>query len=120
MGADQIAAIHPLIVEIEEAPEGEEWCASFEVPQSDHWVQVVPGTVNFSYPYADCPAERLEHLGIFSNRLQLDDWKPGKYAAFTYAPLPNREIARLVDRIFVTLLGCDDDTYQLDVSLERL
>jgi len=120
MGADQIAAIRPAIAEVEQAPSGEEWCASFEVPNSAHWVQVVPGTLNMSYPYADDPADRLQRIGIAPNTLHLVDWQPGKYATFTYAPLPNREIAKLVDRLFVTLLGCDGDTYEVGVALERV
>jgi hypothetical protein len=120
MGADQIAAIRPAIAEIEQTRAGEEWCASFEVPDSTYWVQVVPGTVNLSYPYTDDPAARLLCIGRDSHELRLLNWQPGKYATFTYVSRTNSELARLVDRVFVMLFGCDDDTYEIDVSLERL
>lgn len=120
MGADQIAAIRPAIVELEEAPAAEDWCATFEVPGTGLWVQVVLGTLNFSYPYADNPGARLRDLGFAAPGLEPTGWQPGKYATFSHAPLPSQDLAKLVDRLFVELLGCDHQSYEIDVSLERL
>ena len=45
MGSDEIAAIHPAVVEVLSAPSTErDWCATFEVSgHPDLWIQFLEG-----------------------------------------------------------------------------
>lgn len=121
MGADQVAAFRPAIREVfAAAGQGEEWCTTFGVStESDRWVQVTPDTLNIAYPYAEQPIDLLQRVGV--NRLTdltLVDWKPHVYATFNYSKdLSERELARLVDQLFILVLECTDPDYPVDVEL---
>jgi hypothetical protein len=124
MGADQVAAIRPAIVELEEAARGHEpeYVASFTVPGRERiWVQVVLGTINLVYPFDDPPKQRLQASGVADLvGLTLQGWQPGVFATFAYEPAtPSRQVAKFVDQILETVLGCGED-YPIDVEIARL
>jgi hypothetical protein len=121
MGADQVAAMRPAIVEMLEGSVGDAvWSATFEIAGDPaRWVQVMPGALTMAYPNIAPPAhvvsghERLAEL-------EVREWKPDEYATFE---LPEEasamEIAHLADALFQTIFGCADD-YRIDVRMERL
>lgn len=124
MGADQIAAIRPMIVELEEAANnatGVEYFARFDVPDREAaWVELILGTVNLAYPFHDPPPERLRQSGVAGlPGLALEEWQPGLFAAFAYDPAtPNREVAKFIDRVISDVMGCGDD-YLIDVGIAK-
>ncbi len=125
MGADQVAVIRPLVAEVEdghaERP-GADYCARFDVPGRDAtWAEVVHDAVNFAYPFADDPIERLRrlHIAVLPG-VSLLTWQPGLYATVSFPDRPpSREVARFVDAILGILLGCGED-YPLDAEIVRL
>lgn len=124
MAADQIAAIRPAIAELEAAErdsEGE-FVARFEIPgHQAKWVEVILGTVNFAYPYADDPLERVLRHGIKPlPKLKLSEWQPELFATFQYeSSAPSRDVAKFVDCILGEMLGGGTD-YEVDVGIERI
>ena len=124
MGSDQIAAIHPEIREVFEAAAlGEEWCATFEISSDpDRWVQVTSDSLNMAYPHEEEPNLFLERVGVTESiSLALVDWKPQVYATFNYSrDLSTRQLARVVDQVFISVLDCVDPDYPVDVELFRL
>jgi hypothetical protein len=124
VGADQVAAIRPLIVELAEAPSaspGAEFCARFTVPeQPGAWAEVVAGTVNFAYPFTDDPIARLGRLGLALPGLGVREWEPGLFATigFGLSATP-REVARFVDGLLAGLHGLADD-YPIDTEIARV
>lgn len=125
MGADQIAAIRPLIAELEDAASqgsGVEYCARFGVPGCEAaWAEVVLGSVNFAYPFFDDPIERLGRSGLAaSSALALQEWQPGLFATLSFGDhVTSREVARFVDGVLGVLLGCGED-YLVDAEIVRL
>jgi hypothetical protein len=124
MGAYQVAAIRPMIVELEDAGRDHEleYVASFTVPGREQaWVEVVLGTLNLAYPFDDPPEQRLQALGVSElPGLALHEWQPGLFATFTYNPAtPNRQVAKFVDQMLGIVLGCGED-YPIDVGTARL
>ena len=124
MGADQVAAIRPALVEIQDAVRlNEPECfARFEVPGRDGaWVEATLGTVNLAYPFPDRPDERLRRAGVVKlPGLILDEWQPGLFATFAYdSKTPSREVTKFIDWIMGIVLGCGDD-YPIDVEIARL
>jgi hypothetical protein len=125
MGSDQIATIRPIIAELEDASgngSGQIYCAAFDVPGRDAaWVEVVAGEVNVAYPFTDDPMQRLDELALgHTFAIELSEWQPGTFAAFTYDPAATtRELARFVDSLFERLLLCGGD-YPLDVWIGPL
>jgi hypothetical protein len=123
MSSDQIAAIRPALVEILGAADDEEWCATFELSgKPEVWVQVTRSEINFAYTRSTRPVRAMQRLARgLDVELSLSAWEPRKYATFSYrAPRDTRTLAKLVDRIFVELLGCDDPDYPIDIKYERL
>jgi hypothetical protein len=124
MGADQIAAIRPAIGELEGAARNSErqFVARFDIPgRHSMWVEVILGTVNLGYPYADDPMERLLRHGITPlPKLELVEWQPKLFATFQYElGAPSREVATFVDRVLGEMLG-GGTNYEVDVAIERL
>jgi hypothetical protein len=124
MGADQVAAIRPALVEIEDALRlNESECfARFQVPGRDVvWVEAALGTVNLSYPFPDPPDERLRRAGVVNlPGLVLDEWQPELFATFAYdSTTTSREVAKFIDQIMGVVLGCGDD-YPIDVEIARV
>ena len=124
MASDQIAAIRPMIAELEDAAANSEggFVATFQI--SGHpakWVEVILGTVNFAYPYADDPLERLLRQGIQPlPKLKLSQWQPDLFATFDYeSSVASRDVAKFVDRIFSEILG-GGAGYEVDAGINRL
>jgi hypothetical protein len=124
MGADQIAEIRPAIAELETAArdsEGE-FIARFDVSGRDTiWSEVVLGTINLAYPFADDPLKRLRRHQISPlPKLKLTDWQAELFATFQYDPsTSSREVAKFVDRVMGEMLGAGTD-YEVDVTIERI
>jgi hypothetical protein len=77
-------------------------------------VQVTQESINITpYAYSDDPLERLETCGALEDLEDLDldlvDWEAGVYATIGIADLELVEVAQLVDKIFLKLLGCDEN-----------
>jgi hypothetical protein len=125
VGADQVAAIRPLIAELEDAASegpGIEYCARFAVPGREAvWAEVVLRAVNFAYPFPDDPIARLGHSGLVAPPgLALQEWQPGLFATVSFGEgATSREVARFVDGILGVLLGCGED-YPVDAEIARL
>jgi hypothetical protein len=124
MGADQIAAIRPAILELEvamtESPRTE-YFAHFEVAgRPSLWAEVTIGTVNMAYPFTEEPLERLATAGVQAlPGLALQSWKPMVFATFSYEHDVARSVAKFVDSVFLRLHGLETD-YPLDVAISRL
>lgn len=123
MGADQIAEIRPAIAELEVLPEDEQpdVVAEFQVAgREDLWVQVILGTVNFSYPFMEDPIKRISDAGIgIPLGTVLEDWEPGNFATLGYLHEDSRKTASFVDELFEKLLGAEPG-YAVDVAIQRL
>lgn len=125
MSADQVAAIRPLIAELEAAASEDpdiEYCARFAVPgREDAWAEVILRAVNFAYPFSDDPIGRLCRSGIAAPPgLVLQEWQLGRFATLSFGErATSREIARFVDGIFGVLLDCGED-YPVDAEIMRL
>lgn len=122
MGADQIAAIRPALVEVSEGAEaGESWCATFTVSgDRDRWIQVTTDAVNMAYPHQEEPTRRLAAAGAEMGHLQCKEWEAGRFATFRIdGALPAGRLARLIDLLFVTVLGCGAD-YPVDVEMATI
>ena len=120
MGADQVAAMQPAVVEIYSAPTSEDWCATFEVPGTEHWVQVVRNMLNANCPYDDDPQEPFAPAMSLLPDAELTSWEAGTFATFSHGDCAPYDIARAVDAVFVVPLGGDAADYQVDVSMEQL
>jgi hypothetical protein len=121
MGADQIAAMRPMIVEMLEGSRGEDvWCAIFEMSGDPaRFVQVLPNALNLAYPLVAPPAHVLSGNEVLA-KLEVREWKAHEYLTLE---LPEgasaMDIARLADALFHVVFGCSDD-YRIDVSITRL
>ena len=84
------------------------------------WVQLIEGgSLNTQYPADDEPLQRLGALGVFGTlRMSLIDWQAGDYATFDVQAIAARDIAFVIDQLFVKLLKCDDAGYQPASSFE--
>jgi hypothetical protein len=125
LGADQVAAIRPLVAEVEDAkaerPDAD-YCARFDVPGREAtWAQVVHDAINFAYRFPVDPIERLRRLHLATlPGLALVGWQPGLYATVSFPHrTPSRDIARFVDGLLGVLLGCGED-YPVDAEIVRL
>lgn len=127
MGARQVAEMLPCVSEACESVEGVEGPSAFCTLEATNaagarvWVQVMPGNVNMSYPFADEPLALLRARGV---RVPEDaypiDWAAGEYATFGFAEIAPGEHASLVDQIFVKVLACDAAAYEVESTVEPL
>jgi hypothetical protein len=128
MGASQMAAMQPSLSEvykgISSVDDPPTACCTLEATAlsgSQVWIQVMPGTVNMAYPYADEPLELLRRRGVRSpSDIYLVEWAAGEYAAFGFGDISARDHAFFVDQLFVKVLGCDDASYKLKALIEPL
>ncbi|MGE5148986.1 MAG: hypothetical protein ACM3II_02600 [Rhodospirillaceae bacterium] len=87
-------------------------------------IQVMQESLNISpYGFTEEPLGQLEASGATEGleaELELVDWNPGVYATLGINGLEARQVARLVDQVFVNLLGCDEANYQITAATEDL
>jgi hypothetical protein len=87
-------------------------------------LQVMQDSLNITpYTHNDDPLARLQACGATEGLdvdLQLLDWAAGVFATISVDNLDNEDMARLIDQIFVCLLGCDDANYDVSASTEDL
>ncbi len=118
--ARQLATIRPYALEILEAHAEENWCATFEANEnSELWVQLLQGSINASYPYADDPLLRLGRHGLAEQVEEMIAFEANAYATFTLKEASVTSSAGFVDAWFSAILEAGDD-YTLDVQLEDL
>ena len=128
MGARQIDEMEPRLREVYEGVNGPDdpptLCCTLEAKTlsgSGVWIQVMPGTVNMSYPPTEEPLECLRGRGIGRPAgFYLVEWAAGEFATFGFDDIPARAHASFVDELFVKVLGCDDAGYEPKASMERL
>ena len=131
MGERQAKIIETDIAEIfDEDSEGENLCCTIEAGTAggeDVTVQVTSDSLTISpYLFSDDPLSRLEENGVLAGmsfELDVVDWEANVYAIVGIEGIEGMEaddVARLIDRIFVKLLGCDDDSYAPIGSTEEL
>jgi hypothetical protein len=87
-------------------------------------IEVMQDSINISpYAYSDDPLERLETCGALEDLEDLDlelvDWEAGAHATIGIADLELVDVAQLVDKVFLKLLGCDAN-YSPSASTEDL
>ena len=117
MGAEQIAAIRPAILEVIQGDS--DVCATFEDEgDCDKWMQFTKFTINAAYPHSTDPHEHLKNIPIIDG-LKLTEWEALKYATFAFFPCDATSIARWMDAYFVNVLECTMD-YDTNVTLGRL
>jgi hypothetical protein len=128
MGDKQIAQMEPSVAEVykgiirpDDPPTA---CCNLESTSAagaDVWMQVMPGTVIMSYPFAGEPLELLRNQCVDTPPdLYLTDWSANEYATFGFGNIPPKDHATLADQLFVRVLGCDDEGYELKISVEAL
>jgi hypothetical protein len=87
-------------------------------------LQVMRDSLNIApYPFNDDPLGRLWASGVIDEldvELELVDWKARTYATIGIEELDAEDVAQLVDRIFVHLLGCDDASYRTSAATDDL
>ena len=128
MGARQIAEMGPGLGEVYKGISGPDdpptACCTIESATASGaavWVQALPGNVNMGYPLTDEPLELLRRRGVrCPSDIYLVGWAAGEYAAFGFGDTSPRDHATFVDQLFVKVLGCDDEGYDLKMSIEPL
>jgi hypothetical protein len=99
-------------------------CCTFEAANAASaavWIQVLAGTVNMEYPFADDPVARLRRADAFGHlKPELIEWNAGEFATWDMGGIAPRDVAWIVDRLFTLVLGCDDATYDPRVTMEDL
>jgi hypothetical protein len=71
------------------------------------------------YPITEEPLELLRLRGVRGpQNLYLVEWAAGEYAAFGFSDLSARDHAVFIDQLFVKILGCDDGSYGLKITIE--
>lgn len=124
----QMQAISQALADIYgEKNEGGLLCCTLEAVNADGMdvsIQVMAETINLApYPFAEDPLTRLELSGAIETlehvTLDLVDWDANAFATVGTSGNDPVDIARLIDRTFVRVLGCAPD-YTLRVSTEDL
>jgi hypothetical protein len=129
MGAAAVAAIRPALDELAaaarsmDASDEPEWCLTLSLPGSEEtaWIQVMPGTLNAAYPFAHPPDRKVAiALGDLASSAPLIDWQPELFATFDVDDVELADLARIIDRYFVAILGADDVGYRPRIELAPL
>ena|SRR5215813_3545809 len=85
------------------------------------WIQLLAGSVNMHYPFADDPVERLRVCGMrMPVGLELLEWTASSFATFSITSTSADEMAFFVDQLFTQVLGCDDAAYEPRAVIEAL
>ncbi len=126
MGATQIAEMMPSLSEvyrgISSPDDPPALSCTFEVTSSSEvWIQVLPGNVNMAFPFTEEPFELLRRQGVRSPaEMYLVEWAAGEYATFGFDNVSPGDHAFFVDQLFVKILGCDDASYEVRITIEPL
>lgn len=128
MSDKQIAEMEPSVAEVYEGIKSSDdpptKCCTVESTTSsgaDVWIQVMPGTINMSYPFGGDPLELLRNQCVDTpSDLYLVEWNANEYATVGFKNIAPKEHAALVDQLFVRVLGCDDAAYEVKISVEQL
>ncbi len=126
MGQHQQLAIVEAIADVmTSGEEGETLCCTLDSHDGEGnevSIEVMQDSINITpYAYSDDPLERLETCGALEDLEDLDlevvDWEAESYALIGIEGLELAEVAQLVDRIFIKLLGCNEN-YSPSASTE--
>ena len=128
MGTNQIVAMLPSLEEVYRGISGADdlptlMCTLESTSRAGAavWIQAMPGTVNMGYPFNVEPFELLRQRAVRTpGDIYLVEWVADEYATFGFGDLSPRDHASLLDQVFVKVLGCDDDVYEIRMSLEQL
>ncbi|MBN1178361.1 MAG: hypothetical protein JXD18_04065 [Anaerolineae bacterium] len=118
MAEEQIEKIELALEELFDGiSEGEDLCASFEIPGSEEWVQLTARELNIFWPYDEEDLHDLEEemKDIFS-RCKLTEFEEGVSATFEIELLELEDMADIVDWVFTEVLEVAED-YQLDIDV---
>ena len=116
MSVFQVEEIFPKVREVLEGP-GDGWCATFELVNVDGArAQVMKGTLNCAYPFANAP-EVADVVAILPGAT-LDSWKAGTFATFSFSSPDARSLAMMIDRLFSKFFACND--YSIVSRIENL
>jgi len=121
----QLAIVEAIADLMTSGEEGETLCCTLDSHDSEGAevsIQVMQDSINIApYVYSDDPLERLETCGALEDLEDLDievvDWEAGTYALIGIEGLELADVAQLVDRVFIKLLGCNEN-YSPSASTE--
>ena len=128
MAQRQLEAIVAAIADIYGMPnESGMLCCTLEAVNAggtDVSIQVMADSINISpYPYSEEPLTRLELSGALEEledmELELVDWDANTFATVGTSGNEPADVARLVDKTFTKVLGCDVG-YEPKASTEDL
>ena len=128
MGDKQIAAMEPSVAEvyvgITSADQPPTKCCNLNsksLEGSEVWMQIMPGTVNMSYPFTGDPLELLRNQCVDTpSSLYLIEWNANEFAQVGFDNISPHDHACLADELFVRVLGCEDAAYELEISIEEM
>lgn len=69
------------------------------------WIQVMAGSINMAWPFAEAPAARLARTVSGATALTLIEWRAGSHAAWDTGALRPDAVATIVDALFAMLPG---------------
>lgn len=119
MNADQIAEIRPALREVLDG--GPDTCLTLEVTgDSDKWLQITDRTLNAAYPHKDPPETKLKSLLSSPLVREISSWEAGKFVTIEFIKVEVTETSSWIDTYFVSVLGCLEGNYHLDVGFENL
>ena len=128
MGSDQVAAIRPIIAELEAADAEREgrpvrFFGSFSLPvEGGPWVEVYFDgeiIVNLWYPFQEEPLDYLAKLGIqpLPGAMVVEIRRP--FCVLAFDRVPTSVLAKFIDTLFTEMYACGED-YEIDVALDTL
>ena len=123
MGERQRAMLYPAVSDLLARPGGGDAVCTITATNTageEVWLQLIEGgSLNTQYPPDDEPVKRLAALGVFGTlKPSLIEWEAGGYATYDLEGITARDVAFVVDQLFVRLLQCDDAGYEPASSFE--
>ncbi len=128
MGSDQVAAIRPVLAELEEADAERKgrpvrFFGSFALPvEGGPWVEVYfddETIVNLWYPFKEEPLAYLATLGIqpLPGAMVVEITRP--FCVLAFDRVPTIVLAKFIDTLFTEMYACGAD-YEIDVAIDTL
>jgi hypothetical protein len=128
VGADQVAAIRPIVAELEDderkhpSGAGARYFARFTVPSGRQpWVELYlerETVVNVFFPFEAEPLAWLRESGVEPlPDARVSELTRGLFCTFAFARVPSMTVAKFVDALFMKTLCCGED-YPLDVEIQ--